>query len=64
MLPDDLEKQMTPPDAKRPEDDLPNFRDKSGQLFLMRCHKCDRENYAPMVPTGQCAWCGWNEEKP
>jgi len=43
----------------------PNFRDKSGQLFLVRCFSCGgkrgRENWAPAVATGTCAWCGWEE---
>lgn len=40
----------------------PNFQ-ADGKLYLMRCYECGgergRENYALMVPTGQCAWCGW-----
>lgn len=44
----------------------PNFRDKNGKLFLVRCYACGgergTENYGPTVATGQCAWCGWNEE--
>ena len=43
----------------------PNFVE-NGELYLMRCYKCDpengRENWAPYVATGQCAWCGWKEE--
>jgi hypothetical protein len=35
-----------------------------GQLYLVRCMACSdtprgRENYAPSVATGACAWCGW-----
>lgn len=44
-----------------------NFRDKDGKLFLVRCYACEpergRENYAPIVATGYCAWCGWKEKK-
>lgn len=29
-----------------------------GQVFLVRCPKCKRENYIPAVATGVCAWCG------
>ena len=47
------------------QDRPPNFRGKGGQLFLVRCFACEpdngRENYAPAVATGQCAWCGWKE---
>lgn len=30
-----------------------------GQLFLVRCPKCGRENYLPAVATGQCVFCGY-----
>ena len=43
----------------------PNFRDKDGKLFLVRCFVCDpengRENWLPGVASGKCAWCGWEE---
>jgi hypothetical protein len=46
-------------------DRTPNFRDEDGSLFLRRCFACDpehgRENWAPAVASGQCAWCGWTE---
>ena len=35
----------------------------NGKLYLTRCPQCERENYAPSVASGQCAWCGWEEEK-
>lgn len=45
----------------------PNFRGENGKLYLVRCFACGgergTENYAPMVADGQCAWCGWEEEK-
>lgn len=45
----------------------PNFRDNNGKLFLVRCFACrpehGTENWAPVVATGQCAWCGWKESK-
>lgn len=31
-----------------------------GKVFLMRCHKCGKENYALAVSSGQCAWCGYD----
>ena len=44
----------------------PNFRGADGELFLVRCFHCDpvrgRENWAPVVTTGECAWCGWTED--
>lgn len=44
-----------------------NFRDKKGNLFLIRCYACGgehgKENYAMAVASGQCAWCGWKEDK-
>ena len=27
------------------------------KLFLIRCPKCGRENYAAAVSTGVCVWC-------
>jgi hypothetical protein len=50
------------------QDRRPNFRSRSKdrQLFLVRCFNCvpnhGRENWAPAVASGQCAWCGWKEE--
>jgi len=48
------------------QDKKPNFRDKSGKLFLVRCFACEpergRENWPPAVATGSCTWCGWNEK--
>lgn len=29
------------------------------QIYMERCPKCRKENYAPAVATGQCAWCGY-----
>lgn len=28
-----------------------------GNICLLRCPNCERENYAPNVPSGQCTWC-------
>ena len=30
-----------------------------GKFYMVRCPKCNKENYAPAVSTGQCAWCGY-----
>lgn len=35
----------------------------NGELILIRCPKCDRENYALNVLTGICTWCGYNAHK-
>lgn len=29
-----------------------------GDIYLTRCGKCHKENYATVVASGQCAWCG------
>lgn len=34
-----------------------------GAVFLERCPKCGRENYAPSVSHGVCVWCGYNANK-
>jgi len=40
----------------------PNFRDgDSFSLYLVRCFRCDAENYTPSVASGQCYFCGWSE---
>jgi hypothetical protein len=43
----------------------PNFRNDEGQLYLVRCFRCDpvhgRENWAINVASGVCTWCGWQE---
>ena len=36
-----------------------NFISK-GNVYLVRCPKCGRENYALNVATGVCTWCGYN----
>ncbi len=49
------------------QDRPPNFRDEDGNLFLVRCFKCDdkrgKENWSMAVSSGVCAWCGWTEKK-
>lgn len=47
--------------SKKIEEDE-NYRDEDGKLCVVRCPKCKRENYAPMVAKGKCAWCGWSEK--
>ena len=32
--------------------------DQTGKICMIRCFKCGKENYAPTVATGNCAWCG------
>ena len=29
-------------------------------ILLIRCPKCGKENWAPQVASGYCAWCGFN----
>ena len=45
------------------QDRHPNFRTEDKQLYLVRCFACDpvlgRENYAMIVASGICAYCGW-----
>jgi hypothetical protein len=52
---------------KTVNDREPNFRDDSGRLFLVKCFACapkfGRENKITFVYSGECAWCGWKEEK-
>ena len=39
------------------------FRGDGGKLYVVRCPSCGRENWAPAVATGECAWCGWTEKE-
>ena len=32
---------------------------KEGKIYMVRCPKCNRENYALSVSSGKCAWCGY-----
>lgn len=34
-----------------------------GKIFLRRCFECGRENWAPAVASGCCAWCGFDANK-
>ena len=36
-----------------------NFYDEDGHYYMVRCTKCELENWAPAVASGQCAWCGY-----
>lgn len=42
------------------EGERANFYGPNGKRYLVRCPSCKRENYAPSVSSGQCAWCGWS----
>lgn len=41
------------------------YQSKNGKICMIRCFKCGRENYAPAVASGTCAWCAYdaNEKK-
>ena len=30
----------------------------SKKIYMVRCPKCNKENWAMAVASGQCAWCG------
>ena len=32
-------------------------------VYLVRCPKCNKENYALCVADGICAWCGYDANK-
>ena len=35
------------------------FKGDDGNLYLVRCPKCGRENYMLAVASGRCCWCGY-----
>ena len=39
------------------------FLSNSGDIYLVRCPECDRENYVLAVATGRCNWCGFDARK-
>ena len=44
------------------QDKHPNFRNKEGKLYLVRCFKCNKENYSIAVASGKCIWCGYEDK--
>lgn len=32
----------------------------NGDILLLRCPKCNRENWALEVANGKCCWCGYD----
>lgn len=40
-----------------------SFAAEDGWHYLVRCHKCGRENWAMAVAGGTCAWCGYDANK-
>lgn len=40
----------------------PNFI-ANGKVYLVKCPKCEAENYAPAVSNGICVWCGFDANK-
>lgn len=41
----------------------PKKGDRKGQICIVRCPRCKRENYALAVSQGLCAWCGFDAAK-
>lgn len=39
------------------------YRAKDGSVCMIRCFECGRENWAPAVASGRCAWCGHDANK-
>ena len=39
------------------------WKSDDGQLALVRCPKCSRENYIMNVLSGQCTWCGYKAKE-
>ena len=35
----------------------------SGEIHLLRCPQCNRENYILNISAGVCTWCGYNANK-
>lgn len=39
------------------------FIGEDNKVYLTRCPACKLENYAPMVASGTCAWCGYKAKE-
>jgi len=37
--------------------------EKEQKLYMVRCPKCDAENYVMNVALGICTWCGYDVNK-
>lgn len=49
--------------AVEAEKELGKNFESDGKTYLVRCPKCGRENYAMMVASGVCAWCGYDANR-
>lgn len=36
------------------------YIEEGGKICMIRCFSCGKENYAPSVASGKCAWCNYN----
>ena len=45
------------------ETSSPNFIDEKGQVYLVRCPECKKENYSANVASGICTWCSFDLNK-
>ena len=36
------------------------WNDEHTTIFMVRCPKCNQENWAMVVAKGVCAWCGYD----
>ena len=39
------------------------FKTESGKWYLVRCPKCNKENWSMAVSSGTCAWCNFDMNK-
>ncbi len=49
--------------AVKAEQELEKNFEANGRKYLVKCPKCHKENYAPAVSSGICAWCGYDANK-
>ena len=38
-------------------------KESANTIYMERCPKCGKENWAPAVASGQCAWCGYKAKE-
>lgn len=40
-----------------------SFKGDNQRWYLVRCHNCKMENWAPAIATGICCWCGYDDNQ-
>jgi len=36
------------------------YKGQNGKLCMAKCFSCGKDNWAPLISTGNCAWCDYS----